>query len=338
VRALVTGAGGFLGQYLVEQLIARGDSVRGLSRKTYPALQRLGVESISADIRDADAVRAAAVGMDVVYHTAAVPGVWGSWDLFYSVNVRGTENVLRACESAGVRKLVFTSSPSVTFDGRDQCGVDESAPYAQRWLCHYPHTKALAEQAVLAANRRGGLLTCALRPHLIWGPRDPHLVPRLIARARRGRLRRVGDGTNLVDMAYVENAARAHWLAAEALADDSPVAGQAYFISQGEPVRCWEWIDAILALVGLPPVRRRISAAAARRAGAVFEGLYGLLRIQQEPLMTRFLAAQLATSHYFNIDRARRDFGYQPVVATGQGMQRLGQWLAGLEAIQYAHK
>jgi nucleoside-diphosphate-sugar epimerase len=321
----------------VEQLVARGDAVRGFSRQAYPALDRLGVESVRGDICDLAAVRAAVAGVDVVYHTAAVPGVWGTWELFYSVNVRGTENVIAACQSAGVRKLVFTSSPSVTFDGRDQCGVDEAAPYPQRWLCHYPHTKALAEQAVLAANGRRGLLTCALRPHLIWGPRDPHLVPRLIDRARKGRLRRVGDGTNLVDMVYVENAAHAHLLAADALADDSPVAGSVYFISQGEPVRCWDWINAILALVGLPPVQRQISAAAAWRLGAMLEGAYRLLRIGREPVMTRFLAAQLATSHYFNIDRARRDLQYQPPVSTAEGMRRLGQSLAGPDAMEYAH-
>jgi 2-alkyl-3-oxoalkanoate reductase len=328
VKALVTGAGGFLGRYLVEQLVSRGDSVRGLSRRAYDELDLLGVESVQADIRDARAVHAAVGGMDVVYHTAAVPGVWGSWELFHSINVQGTENVIAACQAAGVRKLVFTSSPSVTFSGRDQCGVDESEPYPRQWLCHYPHTKALAEQAILAANGSRGLLTCALRPHLIWGPRDPHLVPRLIARARRGRLRQVGDGTNMIDMVYVENAASAHLLAADALTDGSPVAGHAYFISQGEPVPCWDWINAILGLAGLPPVRRRISAAGAYRVGAVLEATYRLLRISHEPAMTRFLATQLATSHYFNIERARRDLRYQPFVSTGEGMGRLGAWLA----------
>lgn len=333
MKVLVTGAGGFLGQYLVAQLVARGDRVRGLARGAYPALERLGVESVRADIRDRQAVQAAVSGVEVVYHTAAVPGVWGAWELFHSVNVRGTENVIAACRAGGVRKLVFTSSPSVTFDGTDQCGVDESAPYPQRWLCHYPHTKALAEQAVLAANDGRDLLTCALRPHLIWGPRDPHLVPRLIERARRGRLRQVGDGSNLIDMVYVENAARAHLLAADALADQSPVAGRAYFITQGEPVRCWDWINAILGLVGLPPVRRRISASLARRAGTLLETAYRLLRIEREPLMTRFLAAQLATSHYFSIERARRDFGYQPLVSTDEGMRRLGAWLTAGEEV-----
>src|SRR5262249_15645668 len=155
-----------------------------------------------------------------------------------------------------------TSSPSVTFDGSPQEGVDESAPYASRWLCHYPHTKALAEQAVLAANSPE-LATCALRPHLIWGPGDRHLIPRLIARAGTGALRRVGDGTNRIDMVYIDNAAEAHLLAADRLAVGSPVAGRTYFVTQGEPVNCWQWIDEILALVGLGPLVRSISVRAA---------------------------------------------------------------------------
>ena len=167
------------------------------------------------------------------------------------------------------------------------------------------------------------LLTCSLRPHLIWGPRDPHLVPRLIERARRGRLRQIGDGTNLVDMVYVDNAAQAHLLAADALIEGSPVGGRAYFISQGEPINCWQWINDILALAGLPPVRKKISLAAARRIGFVLESVYRALRIAREPLMTRFLATQLATSHYFDITAARRDFGYRPNVSTQEGMRRL---------------
>lgn len=328
MKVLVTGAGGFLGQYIVEQLVARGDTVRGLSRGAYPALARLGVSWVQADLGDVAAVRGAVAGVDVVFHTAALAGVWGAWDTYYATNVQGTLNVIDACRDAGVPKLVFTSSPSVTFDGRDQCGVDETAPYPQRWLCHYPHTKALAEQAVLAANGDRGLATCALRPHLIWGPRDVHLIPRLLDRARRGRLRQVGDGTNLIDTVYVENAATAHLLAADRLELGGPVAGRAYFISQGEPVRCWEWINAILQLAGLSPVRRRISARAAWRIGAVLESVYRGLGWTREPLMTRFLAAQLATSHYFDLARARADLGYGPPISLAEGMERLGRWLS----------
>jgi nucleoside-diphosphate-sugar epimerase len=218
---------------------------------------------------------------------------------------------------------VFTSSPSVTFDGRPQENVDETAPYATGWLCHYPHTKALAEREVLAANGQDGLLTCALRPHLIWGPGDQHLIPRLLERARAGRLRRVGDGRNLIDTIYIDNAVDAHLAAAAALQAGSPVCGRAYFLSQGEPVNCWDWIDEILAPTGLPLVRRSISLSAAWRIGHACELAYGALRLKGEPPMTRFLAAQLGLSHYFDISRARRDLAYEPRVSTAEGMRRL---------------
>jgi len=327
VQALVTGAGGFLGRYIVEQLVARGDRVRSLSRGRYAELDALGVEAIQGDIQDAEAVGRACEGVDVVFHVAAVAGIWGPWQHYNGINVLGTSNVLGACRKRGVGRLVYTSSPSVTFAGRDQCGVDESVPYPARWLCYYPLTKALAEQEVLAANGRDGLITCSLRPHLIWGPRDQHLIPRLIERARRGQLRQVGNGTNRIDAVYVENAALAHLQAADALRPDSPVAGRAYFITNGEPVNCWQWINEILALAALPPVERRISLSAAYAAGAVLEGLWTALGRTDEPRMTRFLAAQLATSHYFDISAARRDFGYEPRVSMAEGMRRVAEWL-----------
>jgi len=327
VKALVTGAGGFLGRYIAEQLIRRGDQVRGFSRNVYPELEKIGVESIPGDIRASTAVAAACRGVDVVFHAAAVPGIWGPWRRYFEVNTAGTRHVIAGCRRHHVGRLVYTSSPSVTFAAHDQCGVDESAPYPTHWLCHYPHSKALAEQAVLQANESPYLLTCALRPHLIWGPRDPHLVPRLLDRARRGRLRQVGDGTNQVDMIYVENAAHAHLLAADALQPGSGVAGQAYFISQGTPVNCWQWINRILELADVPPITRRISFATAWRLGHMLEFAYAALHLPTDPPMTRFVAAQLAKSHYFNIDRARHDLGYAPIVSTADGMHLLEQWL-----------
>ena len=257
----------------------------------------------------------------MVFHVAGVAGIWGPWQHYYATNTLGTQNVIAACRWQGVGRLVYTSSPSVTFDGSPQRGVDESGPYAQKWLCHYPHSKALAEQAVLAANGPG-LATCALRPHLIWGPRDQHLVPRLLARARAGRLRRVGDGTNRIDMIFVDNAAAAHLLAADAL-ESGQARGRAYYISQGQPVNCWDWIGELLVLAGLGPVRRAISFGAAWRLGAAAEAIYGALRIAREPPMTRFLASQLAQCHYYNIAAAGRDLGYQPAISTAEGMRRL---------------
>lgn len=337
MHALVTGGGGFLGRYIVEQLLARGNRVRSFGRGEYPELTALGVEVVRGDIGDSQAVAAVCDGVDCVFHAAALPGIGMNHPAYDRVNRLGTENVLAACRSAGVRRLVLTSSPSVAFRGVDQCGVDESQPYDFDWLranrAWYSLSKALAEQAVLAANGEGGLGTCALRPHLIWGPRDSQLIPRLIQRARSGRLRRVGDGTNLVDITYVENAAEAHLLAADALAANRPPAevgspaGKAYFLSQGQPVNCWQWIDEILALVGLPPVRKSMSLKAAWRLGATCEGLWRLLGLRSEPPMTRFLAAQLATSHWFDISAARRDFDYEPRVSTAEGMRRLGKWL-----------
>jgi nucleoside-diphosphate-sugar epimerase len=328
MNALVTGAGGFLGRYIAEALVARGDRVRGLARGDYPELKSLGVEMMRSDLADRDLVNAACKNVDCVFHVASRVGIWGPWREYYSANFVGTQNVIDACRANGVGRLVFTSSPSVTFDGRDQCDVDESAPYPTKWLANYPHSKALAEQAVLAADDTGGLRTCSLRPHLVWGPRDHHLTARLVQRARSGRLRRVGDGANQVDMIYVENAAEAHVRAADALGETaSAVGGKAYFLSQGKPVNLWNWIDEILALVDLPPVQESTSLASARCVGLACEAIWTIARLRSEPPMTRFLASQLATSHWFDISAARRDFGYEPRVSTEEGMRRLGEWL-----------
>ena len=296
--------------------------MRALVRREVPAFSQLGVEVARGDIRSQGDVVQACEGVDVVFHTAAIASIWGPWRLFYETNTVGTKNVIAGCRAHGVPKLVFTSSPSVTFAGGDQCHVDETAPYPSRWLAHYPHTKALAEQEVLAANS-DALATCALRPHLIWGPRDQHLIPRLLARAKSGQLRQVGDGQNLVDTIYVENAAQAHLQAADALHPGSPVAGRAYFLSQGEPVNCWNWINEILERSGTLPVNRRISLRVAYTAGAILETLWTVTGRTSEPRMTRFLALQLAKHHYFDISRARNDFGYHPQIGMEEGLRRL---------------
>lgn len=297
--------------------------MRILGRGYYPDLASLGVELHRGDIRNPQAVRGACTGVDAVFHTAAIAGIWGSWSDYYETNTVGTRNVIQSCIDERVGKLIYTSSPSVVFEGRDQMGMDESTPYAGRWLAHYPHSKALAEQAVLAAHGKRGLATCALRPHLIWGPRDSHLIPRLLQRAKTGRLRRIGDGCNLVDQTYVENAAEAHLLAADTLTNTSPSGGKAYFISQGQSVNCWNWINELLAVHGQSPVEKSISFPMAYRLGAVCEFGYRSLRIRDEPPITRFLAAQLAKSHYYNITAAGRDFGYGPRVTTEEGLARM---------------
>jgi nucleoside-diphosphate-sugar epimerase len=326
MRALVTGGGGFLGGAVVRRLRDRGDEVRSLSRGHYPDLDALGVKQFRGDLADAGAVADAAAGCDVVFHVAAKAGVGGRYADYHRANVLGTEHVLAACRRHGVRRLVYTSSPSVVFDGRDMEGVDESVPYPASYHAHYPRTKAVAERAVLAANGPD-LATVALRPHLIWGPGDNHLVPRILARGRDGRLRRVGRANKLIDSVYIDNAADAHLLAADRLRPGSPVAGRAYFISNGEPLPAWDLINRILACGGLPPVTRSVPVWLAVAAGAVLEAAYRLLRPDGEPPMTRFLARELATAHWFDLTAARRDLGYAPAVSVAEGLKRLEESL-----------
>lgn len=310
---LVTGGGGFLGRAIVERLLKLPVPVRVFSRRTFPDLEAQGVTCVSGDLGDAEAVGKAVVGCRAVFHVAALAGSWGKREVFERTNVSGTENVIAACQRHGVSKLVFTSSPSVIsgveFEHHE--GVDESHPYPSEYLADYPRTKALAEQAVLAANSPE-LATVALRPHLIVGPGDPHLLPRVISQARAGKLRIVGDGKNTVALTHVDNAADAHLLAYEKLAPGSACAGKAYFIAQEEPVELWPWINSILEGLGVPVIENMISYRAAFRLGSTLETLWRWFRLGGEPPMTRFVATQLATSHWFDLTAARRDLGYEP--------------------------
>ena len=324
MRVLVTGCGGYLGSEIVRQLIRRGDQVVGISRGYYPELVNDGMEHRRGDLTDAAFTSASVSGVDAVVHTAAVAGVWGPWDHFYQINTRATEHVIAACRSSKIPTLVFTSSPSVTFDAEHQSGVDESVPYAKRWLCHYPHTKAIAEQAVLAAHQPGTLHTVALRPHLIWGEHDPHILPRLIARARSGRLRIVGNGKNLIDTVHVANAAGAHLDAIDALiGSPTDSGGRAYFIAQNEPVNCWDWISQICRLAGVDPPTKRISFKSAYRLGSALEAVYRITGRRAEPPMTRFVAAQLAYDHYFDVSEAQSRLGYRVRVTMSEGLKAL---------------
>ncbi len=323
-KVLVTGGGGFLGGAIVKQLVDRGKDVRSFSRNFYPELAQLGVEQIQGDIVDKTAVEQACKGVELVFHVAAKPGVWGNYADYYPTNVMGTQHVIDACKKYGVLRLVFTSSPSVVFDGTDMEGVDESVPYPEKFHAHYPKTKAIAEQLVIKAAGKD-LMTITLRPHLIWGPKDNHLVPRIIERA--GRLIRVGSGKNRVDTIYIDNAAEAHVLAADRLKENPGLSGKVYFISQDDPVPLWDLVNDILKTAGLPPVKRAIPRKTAWLMGALFEFVYKMFRIRGEPQMTRFLADELATAHWFDIRAARKDLGYAPTISIKEGLSRLEQWL-----------
>lgn len=321
MRAVVTGGGGFLGQALVRQLLEQGHAVRSVSRSRYPELEALGVECVQGDLSERETARRAFDEADVVFHVAARAGVWGPRAAYESSNVAATANVIATCRDMGVEKLVYTSSPSVCFDGEDHVRAGSDLPRATEFLAHYPETKARAERLVLEANG-ASLATCALRPHLIFGPGDPHILPRLIERAKKGRLRIVGDGRNEVSVTYVENAAWAHVCAARTLAPGAPHAGKAYFIAQEEPVRLWPWINDLLARLDVPPVEKRVSEGTARRVGAVLEGAWKVLRLPGEPPMTRFVAAQLCRSHSYSMAPAREDFGYTERVSMDEALRR----------------
>ena len=323
MKALVTGGGGFLGRYVVQQLLDRGDEVIAFSRGDYPDLSKMGAHLVRGDLQDAEAIRAACAGVDTVFHVASMTGYWGPWDAFYGANVVGTENIIAACKAQGVPKLVYTSTPSVIFDNTPHEGADESLPYPERYENHYSHTKAIAERAVIAANSNNGLCTVSLRPHLIVGPGDRHLVPRIVARAGAGKVPQVGDGTNMADLTYVGDAARAHLLAADALAPGSPAAGSIYFITQGEPVNVWSWINELLEALGKPRVRGQVPLWLALAASSTLEAAYRTLPLTGEPRLTRFLANELATSHYYDISRAKKDLGYEPQIDMAETTRRV---------------
>ncbi|QJW94005.1 NAD-dependent epimerase/dehydratase family protein [Frigoriglobus tundricola] len=326
MKALVTGGGGFLGGAVVRLLRQRGDSVRSFTRSRYPWLDEFGVEQTLGDLAQLTDVERAVSGCDVVFHVAAKAGVWGRYSAFFDTNVTGTLSVVAACKKHGVRRLVYTSTPSVVHAGKDVEGANEALPYPAHFEAAYSETKAKAEKAVLAANGPD-LATVSLRPHLIFGPGDPHLVPRIIDSARKGKLRRVGSRPVKVDVTYVDNAAQAHLDAADRLDIGTAPAGKAYFISNGEPVELWPFLDRILAEAGAPPVTRRVSAWKAKLAGRVLEYVYWLLPLPGEPPMTRFVASQLSTSHWYDISAARRDLGYEPTVTVEEGLKRLGERL-----------
>lgn len=309
-RYVVTGGGGFLGRSLCSRLVGLGASVTSITRRHYPELEALGVAVVQEDISVySQTFRDAFRGARCVFHTAAKVDMWGKYLDFYNTNVLGTQNVIRACKEAGVQFLIYTSSPSVIASGVDLCGVDESVPYPEKFHASYPKTKALAEQEVLKANDHG-LFTLVLRPHLIYGPGDTHLEPMVVKRAKEGRLVRIGDGNNLVDFSYIEDCVSAHLVAAEAIEVNPKCRGKIYFISQGVPVKLWDWIDTVLKRNNIAPVTRSVPRSLACLLGRIFELLSEVLPF--EPPFTRFLAEEMSTHHYFDISAARKDLLYEP--------------------------
>ena len=330
MQVAVTGGGGFLGQALCRALVERGLKVRSLSRNTYRPLAALGVHQAQVDIGGFAGLTEALRGVEAVFHVAAKAGAWGDFRDYFDANVRGTRNLIAACSMNGVATLVHTSTPSVAHRGAvpvEGLSADK-APLATRFKAVYPATKLVAEQAVLEANS-AQLATVALRPRLIWGPGDNHLLPRLVERARAGKLRLVGDGSNRIDTTFIDNAVAAHLAAFDALhgKPKAKCAGKAYFISNGEPKPVSDVINSLLRVAGAPMADKLIPFRAAYWLGAACERAWSWLPLSGEPPMTRFLAEQLATPHWYDMGPARADFGYQPKVSFIEGLKRLGESL-----------
>ena len=324
MKILVTGGGGFLGRALCRGLVQRGHEVVSFNRGLYPVLDGMGVHQLRGDLADRDAVVAAAQGCAAIFHNAARAGAWGDYAGYHRANVVGTDNVLAACRTHGIDRLVYTSTPSVTHRATHPVagGTADTVPYGEDFKAAYAATKTIAEKAVLAAND-ATLATVALRPRLIWGPGDNQLLPRLVERAKAGRLRFVGDGNNVIDTTYIDNAAQAHFDAFDHLAPNAACAGRAYFISNGEPKTVRETVNGLLAAAGAPRVDKTIPFGVAYAIGMACEAAWSLLPLRGEPPMTRFLAEQLSTTHWYDMAPAARDFGYRPRVSFDEGLTQL---------------
>jgi nucleoside-diphosphate-sugar epimerase len=323
LKILVTGGGGFLGTAVCRLLASRGHEVVAFQRSPAPYLEPEGVRIARGDIANPAELGAAIGGCEAVIHTAGKAGIWGDPAEFQRINVDGTAIVIETCRRAGVRYLVHTSSPSIVHAGSDVGGVDESAPVAERFSAPYPASKAAAERLALTACG-SDLLTVALRPHLIWGPGDPHILPRLAARARGGTLALPGPDKP-VDTIFVDNAAQAHLQALEELRGRARCAGKPYFVTNNEPLPQGEIIRRLLAAVGIEVRIRPVPVGLARAVAALCELTWRTLRLQSEPPMTRFAVEQLATAHWYDTGAAERDFGYRPKISIAEGLERLAE-------------
>jgi nucleoside-diphosphate-sugar epimerase len=321
MKILVTGGGGFLGSAVCRQLAGLGHAVIAYQRSPADHLHDHGVLSRQGSITDYPNLLQASQGCDAVVHTAGKAGIWGKDEDFRAVNVTGTANVIRACREHGIRFLVHTSSPSIVHAGGDIEGADESLPLATHFSAPYPATKAEAERLVIKTSG-GELMTTALRPHLIWGPGDPHILPRLLDKAKGGSLA-LPAPEKIIDTVFVENAALAHVMALEELTASARCAGKAYFVTNNEPLPQGEIIGKLLAALGVDVKIRAVPAAVAKTAGALVEKAWRTLSLKGEPPVTRFSVEQLATAHWYDTSAATRDFGYRPTTSIAQGLEIL---------------
>jgi nucleoside-diphosphate-sugar epimerase len=311
---------------VAEELLATGHDVRLLLRKPLKGPSGALGEAGTAigDLGDVESLRKAVKGTQAVMHCAARCGVWGPLPDYIETNVMGTSRLLEAARQEGLSYFVHASSFSVVHGKFSLEGVTESRPYSSDPTAPYAYSKTLSEREVLLANGPG-FKTVALRPHLIWGPGDRHLLPRLVGLARKKRLFLFSGGPYRVDSLYIDNAAKAFHLALSKLIEGSPIGGQAYFIGQGEPEEIGVLVGKLLVAVGAPPVRWNMPVEVGSVVARVSEWLWDSFGLGGEPPLTKFTLSQLSTSHWPDISKARRELGYSPKVSVEEGLARLAE-------------
>jgi len=336
--SLVTGGSGFLGAAIARALKARGDQVIVLDLA--PECPVEGVDYRRVDITDKAGVIEACRGVDTVIHNASIVHTkQNKQDVVWAVNLGGTENMLEATQHNGVPRFIYISSGSVVYEGKDIENGDETLPYSSVSQAPYADSKIAAEKLVLSENGKGGMATCALRPHVVFGPGDNRFMPTLLAKGRNGQLRvQIGRGVWLSDYTYVTNMTDAVLLADEALAKDglnSVAAGQAYFITNGEPMPFWDFIRKVAARLGFPPVKYTAPKSLVYAIAAIKEGIDTLKggTLNAEDGLTRFAIRYMCTHHYFSIEKARRELGYNPAVSVEEGIERTCQHLEATGAV-----
>jgi nucleoside-diphosphate-sugar epimerase len=316
-NVFVTGGSGFVGGALVSRLVGDGHSVRALARteKKASELEQIGALAVPGDLDDLDALRAGAAGCDLVFHSAALVSDWAPKQAFEHVNVTGTGNVLAACAAAGAGRLVHLSSESVLLSGRPLRNADESWPLQPRSRNLYAGSKARAELLVRAAT---GLETVIVRPVIVWGTGDRTIRPGFAAAVREGRFVWVDGGRHLTSTTHVDNAVHGILLAAE-----RGRTGEAYSISDGEPIAFREFLTPLLATAGVTPPERSIPLGLARAVAAAGEAAWRTLRLRGRPPLTRTATWLVGIDRTIDIGKARRELGYEPVRTRADGLAEL---------------
>jgi nucleoside-diphosphate-sugar epimerase len=317
--AFVTGGSGFIGGRLIERLRGEGVAVRALARSPAAAerVRTLGAEPVSGELADSDAMRAGAEGCELAFHAAAMLGDWGTREEFERGNVQGTANALAACAQAGVRRFVHVGTEAALMAGQPLVDVDENAPLRPDSPALYSATKARAEQLVLAANREG-FETVAVRPRFVWGRGDTTLLPRIVELVRAGRFAWIGGGRHLTSTTHVDNTVEGLVLGAR-----TARAGNAYFVTDGEPVVFREFLSELLATQGVSAPERRVPAPVAHVLAAGGEALWRMLPLRGQPPMTRFAYWASSQQCTIRIDKARTELGYEPVRSIDEGLAEL---------------